>query len=57
VPNFVNKKENEATSLWEGAGFTGTLTKTGPNGNWTINNQDVQAGLSVLCGTSMKIWN
>ena len=57
VPDFVNKKQNAADSLWSLAGFTGILTKTGPNGNWTINGQDVQAGLSVPCGKSMGIWN
>jgi hypothetical protein len=59
VPDFVTKKQNTADSLWAGAGFTGTLTKNAgnANGNWTINSQDVQAGLSVPCGTSIGISN
>jgi hypothetical protein len=36
---------------------TGTLTKTGPSGNWDINGQELPSGTVVPCSTSMSIWN
>ena len=70
VPQFVKPdpnqlKKNQADSLWATAldttgasvGFTGTLTKKGPNGNWDINGQQLAAGAVVPCSTSMSIWN
>lgn len=60
MPAFVQTpriKQNSADSLWAGAGFTNTLTKTGPSGNWDINGQQLAAGTVVPCSTSMSIWN
>jgi len=60
VPAFVKTpriKQNAAASLWAGAGFIGTLTKTGPSGNWDINGQELPSGTVVPCTASMSIWN
>jgi hypothetical protein len=60
VPAFVKTprvKQNTAAATWANAGFTGTLTKTGPSGNWDINGQELPSGTVVPCSASMGIWN
>lgn len=59
VPQFVldpRIKKNAASSLWAGAGFTGTLTAVG-SGNFNINSQSLEAGSVVPCTASIQVSN
>jgi TadE-like protein len=58
VPQFVltpRIKKNATSSLWSGAGFTGTLTAVGTGNNFNINSQSLAAGTVVPCDTSITV--
>jgi hypothetical protein len=55
VPNFIGKKKNQASNLWAGENFTGTLNTGSNPTNYTINSQSLAAGSTQSCTSSILI--
>jgi hypothetical protein len=55
VPNLIGLHVNSAAGNWAGAGFTGSVVKTGGNGNWTIAAQSPSSG-SIACTSGAQVW-
>ncbi len=55
VPDFDNVRKNNATSLWTGAGFTGSITFQSGSGNYRIDFQSLDDGDDVPCTSSITV--
>ena len=57
VPSLDGVKFNNAQAAWNGAGFTGTVTRAlgAPNGNFTIHAQSQTASLKIVCGSDVAV--
>ena len=55
VPNVSdgNTRKNAATNTLQGQGFV--VVQNGGNGNWVVQSQSPQGGLSVACGSTVTI--
>ena len=54
VPGFIGTRANGALSTWNGAGFSGTLTKVG-NGNFVIGAQSLGSGTTQPCTSAITV--
>jgi hypothetical protein len=55
APQLVGERRNDAAGLWEAAGFTGTVTALPGSGNYVIASQDVLAGQTYPCDSSVTV--
>jgi PKD repeat protein/Flp pilus assembly protein TadG len=52
---LVGQNENNAESIWSGAGFTGAVTRVGNGNNWTIAFASPSSG-TAACNTGVTIY-
>jgi len=57
VPLFSDIQNSAAQGIWSSANFTGTLTISGPAGNWKIKSQSLVGGSQVPCNSPMTVTN
>jgi hypothetical protein len=55
APQLVGERRNDAAGLWESAGFTGAVTALPGNGNYVIASQDLLAGQTYPCDSSVTV--
>ncbi|MGH2384669.1 MAG: TadE/TadG family type IV pilus assembly protein [Candidatus Limnocylindria bacterium] len=56
VPNFSDKRRNEAQAIWTAAGFGGAITFNGSQGNWKIQRQSLVGGDWVDCAAGITLY-
>ena len=59
VPDFANRKKNQAQGLWTGAGFSTTVQFLQGSGNYTIHTQTITGGTvdpqPLGCGSPITV--
>jgi PKD repeat protein len=55
VPDFVGTSTTGAQGLWNGRGFTTTVTYKQPNRPWTIKGQSLTGNSSVPCSSIIEV--
>ena len=55
APQLVGERKTSAATIWSAAGFNGTVTTLPGHGNYLIASQDLVAGQTYPCSSSVKV--
>jgi hypothetical protein len=55
APQLIGEHKASASTMWSGAGFTGTVTTLPGHGNYLIASQDLVAGQRYPCDSSVTV--